>query len=184
MKILLRRLLIISVTALFSLTATGCGSGSGGATNNSTSKTKTSVKMLKSYNGKTLGAAQLSISIPYGVTVALDPLTQEPAKDVVQLVGVANQVIQYQGQNYSVVYETNSYKAATPTTPGFLKFTIINVKGFGDLEYIAIQLDLTDGFPPPTKATINILEYAVADIVDYSYVNVPSTDYTYEVAAL
>lgn len=179
----MRYLMMIISISLLAFAASGCGSSSDDSSGGR-SRAKTSVKMLKTYNGKTLGAVQISISIPYGVTVTLDPLTQEPAKDVVQLIGVANQVIQYQGQNYSVVYETNSYKAATPTTPGSLDFTIINVNGFGDLEYIAIQLDLTDGFTPPTKQDIGILQYAVADIVDYAYVNVPATDYTYEVTPI
>lgn len=163
---------MVAVLTALCIAVTGCGSGSG---NTSARLSKTTCKLApKQLQGETLGAIELTLSIPYGVTVQLDPLTNQPAKNVVQLVGGNNPPIVYQGNQYSVVYDAVDYLAPTPTALGYLKFKIINVNGFGPLEEIAIELQLTDGIPLPDKNAFLVSDFNVYGFVTYGKISIPN----------
>jgi hypothetical protein len=118
----------------------GCGSGSGTASSSRTTKVKTSVKTAGlASSGLLVGAMEVVISFPYGVTAELDPVTNEPARSVVQLVGTSDP---------AMTMNALTYVAATPTTRGSLKIYYFNAKGFTPSDSLSVQLDIATGFFP------------------------------------
>jgi len=172
MKTLIKLVISVTIIAALSLAITGCGSGS--SSGNRSTKSKTTVKTAGLLAGETLGSIQLSISFPYGVYVRLDPISNEPAIDVVQLIGVTNPTINNQGNIYSATYKGVKYVAATPSSAGSLSFQIFNVNGFDALQYIAIQLDITQGYFPK-EDDFHVSDLAVSGIVNYGLTLIPDT---------
>lgn len=170
MKVLIKQLIHMALWTVLLLVFAGCGS-SGSSSGANANKVKTSVKTAGLLAGQTLGAVQLSISFPYGVTVELDPVTHVPSSRVVKLIGAPDQ---------SMVFQSAKYTAATPTTNGLLEFSIFNVAGFGAMEYIAVQLDISDGFFP-NATDFSITKFAVADIVNYQSTEITNFSFTVEV---
>lgn len=170
MKILGKQLIRMAPLLVLLIFA-GCGGGSGDSTGAKAKKVKTTVKTAGLLGGQTLGAVQLGISFPYGVTVELDPVTHEPTSKAVKLIGATDQ---------SMVFQAVKYTAATPSTKGLLEFSIFNAAGFGAMEYVAVQLDITEGFFPNTS-DFSITKFAVADIVNYQTTEITNFTFTVEI---
>lgn len=170
MKILSKQLIRMGLWMVLLLVFAGCG-GSESSTGANAKKVNTTLKTAGLLGGQTLGAVQLGISFPYGVTVELDPVTHEPTSKVVRLIGATDQ---------TMVFQAVKYTAATPSTKGLLEFTIFNAAGFGAMEYVAVQLDITEGFFP-NKSDFSITKFAVADIVNYQTTEITNFTFTVEI---
>lgn len=130
----------------------GCGSGSGTTASNRTTKAKTSVKTSGLVPpGFLVGALEIVIAIPYGVTVELDPVTNEPSRNVVTLVGTSDP---------SMTMKALTYVAATPTAKGSLKIIYLNAAGFTPADSISVQLDIATGFFP-TASDFSLSKFEV-----------------------
>jgi len=128
-----------AVFLLFVLILGGCGSGSG-TSSARTTKAKTSLKTAGlASSGLLVGAMEVVVSFPYGVTVELDPVTNEPAKSVVQLVGTSDP---------AMTLNALSYVAASPTAKGSLRIVYLNAAGFTPSDSLSVQLDIATGFFP------------------------------------
>jgi hypothetical protein len=153
-------------TLLLCAAMLGCGSGGGAGTGHSSqalTKIKTAGLLAA---GETLGAIKLTLSIPPGVTVPLDPVTHEPASGVVSLVGASDP---------AMVFQLVRYTPATATLPGSLGFIVVNAQGFGPVDYIGVQLDISAGFFPVAGDFV-VSDFAVAGITNYS--EIPITNPT------
>ena len=151
---------ILSVL-LLALALGGCGSGekSAGKYSGSSAKAVTKVKTAGLVApGQTLGAVWLTLSIPPGVTVAIDPLSHEPARGVVTLIGASDPTL---------VFQSVKYTEATATAYGELQLVVVNAQGFGPLEYIALQLDITPG-SFPVASDFSVSNFVVSDIDTYT----------------
>lgn len=125
------------IALCFALAA--CGSG-GNSSPGRTSKATTSLKTAGLVPpGTRVATLDVIISIPYGVTVEVDPVTNEPVSSVVTLVGTTDP---------AMTMKTLDYIAATPSTNGSLRITYIAADGFTPSDSIAITLDIATGFFP------------------------------------
>ena len=156
--------IIALLTALALALTMGCGgggsvsgSGSGNPARDSKALTKVKTAGLLA-DGEILGAIQLTISIPRGVTVALDPATGRPASGVVSLTGATDP---------NLVFQYSRYTPPTATASGSLSFLVVNAQGFGPAEYIGIQLDITPGYFPVAGDFV-VSDFAVAGITNYT----------------
>jgi hypothetical protein len=129
----------ITLSLLLTIMLAGCGSGSGTGSSRTT-KAKTSLKTAGlASTGLLVGAMAVVISFPYGVTVELDPVTNEPARSVVTLVGTSDP---------AMTMKALTYVAASPTTKGSLTIYYLNAAGFTPSDSISVQLDIANGFFP------------------------------------
>lgn len=156
MKIQLKHYCLIIALFVFCTALSGCGSG--GASPSRTTKAKTSLKTAGLVaSGLLVATLEVVVDLPYGVTVELDPLTSQPAKSVVQLVGTTDP---------AMTLNTLEYVAPTPTTKGSLRITYVAAAGFTPSDSIAISLDIANGFFPVasdfslTKFEIGTMSYA------------------------
>jgi len=156
----------VALFLLLALTLGGCGSGSGTTSSNRTTKAKTSVKTSGLVQpGFLVGALEVVISIPYGVTVELDPVTNEPSRNVVTLVGTAAP---------SMTMNALTYVAATPAAKGSLKIIYLNAAGFAPADSISVQLDIATGFFP-TAGDFSLTKFEIVTMTaDGSTVNSPA----------
>jgi hypothetical protein len=159
-------------TILFCALTLGCGSGGGGSAGTAhpgqvATRIKTSGLLAA---GETLGAIKLTLSIPPGVSVPLDPVTHAPASGVVSLVGASDP---------AMVFQFVRYTPATATVPGSLGFVVVNAQGFGPVEYIGVQLDVSAGSFPVAGDFI-VSDFAVAGISTYT--EIPITNPTVTVS--
>jgi hypothetical protein len=154
----MQRKLAAILTALLVALMLGCGSGqSASQAHSSKALTKVKTSGLLA-DGESIGAIMLRISIPLGVTVPLDPVTHEPASGVVSLTGAADSALVFQHVGYS---------APTATAPGELYFIVVNAQGFGPVESINVQLDITPGYAP-VAGDFTITNFSVAGLTNYS----------------
>jgi len=150
------------LAALLIALTLGCGSGGPGSPGHSTralTKVKTAGLLA---DGETIGAIMLTISLPPGVTVPLDPVTKEPASGVVSLVGASDP---------AMVFQYVRYTAPTATLSGSLAFMVLNAQGFGPVDYIGVQLDITAGYFP-VASDFAISNFAVAGITNYTEISI------------
>lgn len=139
MKIQPLRLCLFITLFIFCAALFGCGSG-GSSSPSRTTKAKTSLKTAGLVSPGTLVATlEVIIAIPYGVTVELDPVSQQPAKSVVTLVG---------NTDPAMVLSALDYIAPTPSANGSLKISYVVATGFTPSDSIAITLDIANGFFP------------------------------------
>lgn len=121
----------------------GCGGGGGGGTAapaSVTTKAKTTLRTSGlTTSGYVVTSLDIIISIPYGVTVELDPVTKQPSKNVVQLIGIIDP---------AMVINTLDYVPATASSKGTLRIVYINAVGFTPSDSLLVQLDITTGFFP------------------------------------
>lgn len=151
MKTVIRQIILIIFAFAFSMTVTGCGSG-GSSTVSRSTKAKTSVKTAGLVApGLLVGALEIVISIPYGVTVECITGTNEPVQSVVQLVGTADPKMLLSAMNYT---------PATPTNKGSLKIQYYNAVGFTPSDSLLVQLDIATGFFP-IEADFSLTKYDV-----------------------
>jgi ABC-type glycerol-3-phosphate transport system substrate-binding protein len=138
----------ILAVILIAMGVAGCGSGGGGgAQGTADGKVSTKVKMPYSAEGLPVTGLQLTINIPLGVTVPVDPLTGQAAKSVVKLSGATNP---------DAVLVAVDYVPATVSSHGILKFLVIDPNGFTPSEYVSVTLDITPGyFPKESDFTID-----------------------------
>lgn len=136
----LKRFFVFFTTAaLAALFLSGCGGG-GSSSGSKSTKGKGSLKTAGLVSsGLLVGGLDVVISIPYGVTVELDPATNKPARSVVTLVGTADP---------KMTMESLQYVAATPTTKGSLRIVYLNSVGFTPADSLSIWFDITTGFFP------------------------------------
>lgn len=152
-----RKLAPFFLVLLFALIP-GCGSGGSSTASHSAkalAKVKTSGLLT---TGETLGAIMLTISVPPGVTVSIDPATNKPAVGVVTLVGATDS---------SMVFQYLTYTAPTATASGSLGFMVVNAQGFGPVEYLSVQLDVSTGYFPVAGDFV-VSNFAVAGITNYA----------------
>jgi len=106
-----------------------------------------------------IAAISATLTIPNGVTVRTttsDPY--QPDTTVVQLLNASAA-----GTAAAPTLVFSRYSAATATTVGKLKFTVMDVRGFTAAEQIAITLDVTSGFYP-TSSDFGLIDYTFSDI--------------------
>jgi hypothetical protein len=123
--------------------------------------------------GYVVGTIDLVLAIPYGVTVELDPLTNQPAKSIIQLVGTTDP---------SMTLNTLDYVAPTSTLPGSLRITYIAAAGFTPSDSINVTLDIATGFFPVatdfslTKYDIGVvkLDPVTGAILDSQNISIPN----------
>lgn len=126
------------VLLLFCLALSACGSG--GSSPGRSTKAKTSLKTAGLVSPGTLVATlEVIIAIPYGVTVELDPVSQQPASSVVALVGTTDP---------AMTLKTLDFIAPTPTAKGSLRVTYLAADGFTPSDSITITLDIATGYFP------------------------------------
>lgn len=147
-------------------TATADSGGGGSSSGISTTRAKTSLKTSGlASSGLLVGALEVVISMPYGVTVELDPATNEPARSVVTLVGTADP---------KMTMSALHYVAATPTTKGSLRIVYINAAGFTPSDSLSIGLDIATGFfPKATDFALTKFEITTMS-ADGSTINAPA----------
>lgn len=131
----------------------GCGSGGSGSSSSSrTTKARTSLRTASlAPSGLLVGALEVVIAFPYGVTVELDPVTNEPARNVVTLVGTADP---------AMTLNALTYVPATPTTRGSLKIVYLNAAGFTPSDALSVQLDIATGFFP-TASDFSLTKFEI-----------------------
>ena len=131
------------VTVLLALCILGgCGGGGGTGSHSRKALTKISAAGVLP-NGEAVAAVLLTVSIPLGVTVALDQATGEPAAGVVHLVS-------QDATDPNFLFQGVHYLAPTQTAPGALTLAVFNTTnaGFGQLDYISVQLDMSTDYTP------------------------------------
>lgn len=159
------RKLILSILCLaLALLFTGCGSG--GSSGSSSRKVATTVKTAGLVTGGMLaGNLEVIISIPYGVTVELDPLTNQPARSVVQLIGTTDP---------AMTMKALDYVPPTPTAHGSLRVAYLAATGFNPADAILIQLDIATGFFP-VASDFSLIKFEVGTMsADGSTINAPA----------
>lgn len=168
---------LILALLVFCIALSGCGSG-GSSAPNRTTKIKTSMKtssLTTGYvpAGYVVGTIDLVLSIPYGVTVELDPSTNQPAKSVVQLVGTTDP---------AMVLNALDYVAPTSTSNGTLRISYVAAAGFTPSDSISVTLDIANGFSPSTsdftltKYDIGVikLDPITGSILDSQNISIPN----------
>jgi hypothetical protein len=151
---------ISSILAMILIAAgvSGCGSGGGGGGGGTPvaagNKATAAVRMPYAASGQPVAGLQLTINMPLGVTVQLDPVTGHAAKSVVQLSGATNP---------SAVLVAVDYVPATSSVKGKLKFLVVDPNGFTSSENVTVQLDITPGYFPKA-GDFSIDDYIVSDI--------------------
>lgn len=168
----MKNIFLRGVAAFVLLTAVGCGGGGAEKAGQDPVKTIASVKLAGALPaGRVIGAIQLTITMPLGVTVQLDPVTKNPTPDVVKLIGATDTQMVFQGV---------SYTPATSTSKGELKFMVFNVTGFGSAESINVQLDVSPGFFP-SASDFSLTDFAVSDITDFDTFIILNPAYTVQI---
>lgn len=100
-----------------------------------------------------------TLTIPNGVTVkttASDPY--QPDATVVQLLNAGTSTT-----TVAPTFVFARYSAATATTAGKIKFTVMDARGFTSTEQIMINLDVTSGFFPKSS-DFGLIDYVFSDI--------------------
>jgi hypothetical protein len=162
---------------VFCIALSGCGSG-GSSAPNRTTKIKTSMKtagLTTGYvpAGYVVGTLDLVLSIPYGVTVELDPLTNQPVKSVLQLVGTTDP---------AMTLNTLDYVAPTSTVPGTLRISYVAAAGFTPSDSISVTLDIANGISPSTsdfsltKYDIGVVKFdpITSTVLDSQNISIPN----------
>lgn len=142
----------------------GCGSGSssGSSSRKATTTLKTSGLVT---GGMLVGDLEVIISIPYGVTVELDPLTHQPARSVVQLIGTTDP---------AMTINALDYVPPTSTANGSLRVVYLVATGFNPSDAISIQLDIATGFFP-VAGDFSLTKFEVGTMsADGSTINTPA----------
>jgi hypothetical protein len=113
------------------------------------------LKLSTSGNTNNIGAIDVTVNFPAGVTVKSDTVTGEVAAgSVVTISGVAAA-----GDNKLV---TAKY---TPGTPSQLHIILINATGFGPGEFVTIRFDLAGGSFPANKDAFSVTgSFAAKDL--------------------
>jgi hypothetical protein len=165
-----RKLTLFAAT-LCCLVLPGCGAGgSTGSAAAAKAVTKVQTTGLLA-GGEVIGAIRLGISIPFGVSAALDPATGLPAASVVQLVGAADPTL---------VFQQVHYVAPTPVARGSLDFVVVNAQGFAALEYLAVQLDIAPGYFP-VAGDFTVSDFSVAGITNYQETTISNPTMSVEI---
>lgn len=151
MKTFKNSLFFTAAFLLLCLNISGCGGESSGVTSKPT-RANTLLKTSGLVPGYLVGAIDIQISIPYGVTVACVPGTNEPVATVVQLIGTADTTMLLKAMNYT---------PATAAAPGLLAVQFYNANGFSPGESLLIQLDVTNGYFPQ-NADFTLTKFDVA----------------------
>lgn len=159
MKIAIRQFIIFATLLVFCASFFGCGSGGGTAPQKPKAKAALKTSGLVPA-GTLVSALYIDITIPYGVTAAIDPASGQPASTVVQLVGKTDP---------AQTLKSIDYVAPTLTTNGTIKLAYYAANGFTPSDSITIELDLADGFTPPTISAFNITRF------DYGTISTGST---------
>ena len=130
----------------------GCGSGGGDASGTAGSRVSAKVKMPHIIEGPAVAGLQMTINIPLGVTVQIDPATGQAAKSAVRLTGATDP---------SAVLVAVDYVPASSSASGMLKFFVIDPNGFTAAEYVTVHLDITPGYYPK-ESDFSIDDYIVS----------------------
>ncbi len=151
---------------LFVFILGGCGSGGEITSSARTTKAKTSLRTAGLASpGLVVGAMEIVIAFPYGVTVELIPGTNEPARSVVTLVGSTDP---------GMTLNALTYVAATPTTKGSLKIIYLNAAGFTPADSLSVQLDIATGFFP-IASDFSLTKFEIVTMTpDGSTINSPA----------
>lgn len=153
MKVTIRSILVI---VLIAVGVAGCGGGGGGS-GTTAAKASAKVRMPYSTEGLAVTGLQMTINIPLGVTVQIDPETGQAARSVVRLSGATDP---------SAVLVVVDYTPASQSASGTLKFLVIDANGFTPSEYVTVQLDVTPGFFP--KESDFTLDHYIVTYIDGS----------------
>ena len=142
-----RIFLMMSLFCLL-LSIAGCGGGGGDSSTGSSGLRKAvSSVALPGY----AAGLQLTLTFPYGVTVATDA-NGEPTADVVQLLG---------GPASTLTHA--SYIAATTANNGQLKLIVTDVNKFVAGESVSIVMNIAPGYKP-VKADFAITDLILTDV--------------------
>lgn len=173
----LKRYCLFLVLLALCFTFSACGSG-GGSSPSRTTKLKTSMKTAALTtgivpSGYVVSTIDLILAFPLGITVELDPLTNQPAKSVLQLVGTTDP---------AMTLSTLDYVAPTASSPGSLRITYVAAAGFTPSDSIDVTLDITSGFSPLatdfslTKYDIGVmkLDPLTGSILDTQNISIPT----------
>lgn len=166
-----RKLILLFLCLALAILFAGCGSG--GSSGKSTQKATTTLKTSGLVTGGMLvGDLEVVISIPYGVTVELDPLTNQPAKSVVQLVGTTDPAMTMKALDYVAPLPPPSPNGSP--TNGSLRIVYLAATGFNPADAILIQLDIATGFFP-VASDFSLTKFEVGTMsADGSTINTPT----------
>jgi hypothetical protein len=147
-------LLVLATIPLFA-----CGGGGGGysapaTVPANTLPTRAVVKLFTQGTltaGTKIGAIDVIVNLPTGVSVKSTGTTPETDPGVVIASGVA--------QNSLVV---GNYSAPTATTPANVRLALINVVGFGIGEFATVNCDIAAG-SNPVQAGFTLSNLAISD---------------------
>ena len=126
---------------------------SGGAITPIPAPTGGLLQLVCSGGATTIGAIDVTVNLPAGVTVKANAATGEVTSgDVVTISGVA------------AVGGNNLVSAKfTPGTPGQLHIALINTAGFGPGEFVTIKFDLAGGSFPANASAFAVAGFAASD---------------------
>jgi hypothetical protein len=103
------------------------------------------LKLSTAGTASTIGAIDVMINLPAGVTVAADPAKGETAAGVVELTGAAKS-----GDN---ILAAAKFTPSAGGTPGQLHIALVTTSGFGPGEFATIKFDLAAGTGFPASAS-------------------------------
>lgn len=154
------------VVIICGLFLAACGSGGGNADGQKPVK---AVAVMSTTSISTprpaIAAISATLTFPMGVTVKTTGDPYQPAASVVQLVNApASGALLFARYSAAASFKDGSGK--TVTTPGKLKFSVIDASGFSEAEQIMINLDITPGYFP-VSSDFAIINYTFSDINGY-----------------
>lgn len=139
----MKRLIISAFFSAACLIIAGCGGGGGGGAAVPVAASATAKTTLKTSGlvdqGYVVTSLDIVITFPNGITVELDPVSKQPSKNVVQLIGTVDP---------AMVMSALDYTPATSSSRGSLRVVYINAAGFNPSDSLLVQLDITTGFYP------------------------------------
>ena len=111
------------------------------------------LKLAGSGNATAIGAIDLTVDFPAGVTVKANTATGEVTEGgIVTISGVAAV-----GDNRLVSAKF------TPGTPGRLHIALINTAGFGPGEFVTVRFEVAGGSFPANAAAFSVAAFAASD---------------------
>lgn len=158
MHALPRHILLLILTTLI---VSGCGSGSSSSPSKYKTKVTTKVAAAQAFStySSLVLSLDLALAVPDGVTVSMDPVTNQPAQSVVTVVGSTNSLL---------IIKALDFIPATTTAKGTLLIRCANGDGFKPFNSLNVELEY------PNNLTINLNDFKLTKF-DYTTINAQKT---------